>query len=435
MTSSGFSREADAVTLAAIAGGKTWTATSIRNPFFRKHCRELNKTMICLPPKSPVHLRGACSRLFQVVALHSDLLHVAHPLVDDIVPALIRVARYARFWIREPECWDCAAEVPPDEQWSGLLRHLFAEYSVPRFFDSAWRVAGRAKYLERDWFCHIARGGSWRKAEHMPPSITAKALHHAMSAPGDLTVRQALRWGQLSAIGGSQELVEQVLASPMVRDLSNDATWSRLFVKLEAAREFDPREFGVIADLLLELQRQDEWKRAALLVAEPLASLRSHCYRRWRELQRMAAEEGVHFRDSDLFRQGLRTDLLNVARASWNPMPDVMPFELRSRGHSSRWTIRERLTQAQLLREGRLLRHCVGWYWRRCKAGRSAIFSLAEWREVEAGEKEFPRVTIEVDKASRRIVQIRARWNNRARVVEQELIAKWAAANGLGIAV
>ncbi len=438
MTSSGFSREVDAATLATIAGGKTWTAASVRSLCLRRHCRELNKTIVRLPARIAADFRNACQNLFQAVALRSDLLHVAHPLERDIVPALIRVARYHRFWIREVPDWEGAAGLPPGEQWSSLLRHLFAKYPMPRFFDSAWRAAGRTKYLERDWFCYIARGGSWRKAGHMPPSITAKALHHAMSAPADLTVRQALRWGQLSAIDASQELVQQVLASPMVRDLSNDATWSRLFVKLAAAREFDPRDFGIIADLLLELHRQDQWDRAALLVAEPLASLRSHSYRRWRELQRIAAEDGVSFRDADLFRPGLRTQLLNVARASWNPMPDVMPFDLKPRStdaHSSRWTIRERLTQAQLMREGRTLRHCVDLYWRRCKSGRSAIFSLAEWREMEEGEKEYPRVTIEVDKASRRIVQIRARWNNQARMVEQELIAKWAAANGLKIAV
>ena len=44
-----------------------------------------------------------------------------------------------------------------------------------------------------------------------------------MHAPADLTVREALRWGQVKTLGGSDALLAEVLRSRMVRDLSNDA--------------------------------------------------------------------------------------------------------------------------------------------------------------------------------------------------------------------
>ena len=52
----------------------------------------------------------------------------------------------------------------------------------------------------------------------------------ATQAPARLSVCQALRWGQVSAAGGSAALLEQVLASPMVADLANEPIWSRLIV-------------------------------------------------------------------------------------------------------------------------------------------------------------------------------------------------------------
>lgn len=434
MTSSGSFREADAVALAAIMDGGAWTAASILNLGLRHHCRELNRAFLRMPKADAEHVLTNARGLLPVVAARSKLLTEPHRLEHQIVPALIRLCYYAGQSERNPRSWTPSTSLAPEDQWSDLVRHLFGRYPLPRFFDSAWLVPGCARYLERDWFCHLAQGGSWRKAHHMPPSITTKALHHAMSAPDHLTIRQALRWGQLSALAASPELTEQVLASPMVKELSNDAVWSRLFEKLTASRDFDPREFGIISDLLLDLVRQDQWQRARSLVALPLAELRRHCYRRWREILRFAQADGVRLRDDDLFRQGLRMELLHIARASWNPMPNMLPFEAvrdDDHGSPSRWTIHERHTQAQLLREGDRLRHCVGWYWRRCKRGKSAIFSLVVWQ----GDRALPRVTIEVDRASRRIVQIRAKYNDYPGALETELISRWAAENDLRIAV
>lgn len=438
MTTSARSRETDAAILAAIIDGKPWTNGSIRNLQLQKHCRTLGKTFRAKPDSRYPGMRIASRELFTSVASRSRLLESPNALSRDIVPALIRVAIYSEQWIRSPSSWSSSPSASAGDQWSDLLRHLFTRWPMPRFFDSAWLQPGCPIYLERDWFCHIARGGSWRVAPHLPPSISAAALHRAMHAPDQLSIRQALRWGQLMALDASPQLMEEVLAGPMVRDLSNDAIWSRLMAKVCGARDFRPRHFGIIADLLLDLLRHDQERRVVSLLDEPLPSLLRHCFRCWKELLKCAFTDGARFRDADLRRQSLRTELLHLSRAAWAPMSNVSSCEEKYREHESggsRWQIRERLTQAQLLSESRQLKHCVSGYVRRCRTGRSAIFSLLQIPGAEGVAKPVPRLTIEVEPRFRRVVQIRGKFNRWPDDFEYGLITEWAAANSLQMAV
>ena len=230
-------------------------------------------------------------------------------------------------------------------------------------------------------------------------------------------------------------MLEQVLASPMVADLANEPIWSRLIVKTAAAGNCEPREFGVIADVLLELVTHGHLKRAGLLVERPLAELRRHCLRRWRELLDEAVAAGLRFRDPDLSRPGLRAELRHFSSAVWEPMPEVSRFDVRRREDREEpawWTIHERCSHAQLMVEGRELHHCVGGYLKRCLSGRSAIFSLWQARPDEPSPQ--ARLTIEVDPATRRICQIRGRWNRLPNGFELRLIEEWAECNRLRLA-
>ena len=423
----------DLSVLAAVIDGKPWTASSIRNPHFRNSCRLLNKTFRFSNPLADL-IQPASQRLFAAVAQRSDLLSSLHPLSRQCVPALVRIATYSFEWVREPEAWPGTPGKGAEEQWHDLLRHLFTKWPVPRFFDSAWLIPGNVIHVERDWYCHVGCGNSWRKADGLPPSISSSAIHHAMQAEDHLTIRQALRRGQLQALGAPQDLIDEVLASRMVRDLSNDAIWSRLFAKLIVAPRFDPREFGIISDLLLDLLDHGAWKRAGLLVGEPLAALRRHCFRRWHVLLNSVESDGIRFRDHDLRRPGLRAELLHLSRASWEPMEGIASFEAahsEDNDEISLWTIRERCSHAQLMIESRELRHCVVTYRKRCLSGRSAIFSLRQ--QSAAGDR--TRITIEVEKASRRVVQARGKWNRDPEQFEYQLMSRWAAQNELQLAL
>jgi hypothetical protein len=417
--------------MASIIQSQPWTACSIRNPILRQHCRSLGRTF---RPESKVtdpH-REACARLFPVVLARSDLL--SSPTArrgHELVPILVRVAAYACHWQRPPEDWTSSTS---GDRLEDLLRHLFARYPVPRFFDSAWRVRGPLHSRQRDWYCHVGAGGSWRHAPGMPGTIDRRALHHALQAPDDLDIDSALRWGQIRAMGGDLPLIHEVLQSGMVDDFKHDEIWSRLLRKLAAHADSCRGVFGIISDVLLELIRHGHLKRAALLVSLPMKELRTHCENRWRELLRFAAAEGLELRNCDIMDANLRARLRHLAESTWEPMTGLVPIETRHRlgtGDETSWVIRERCSHAQLIAEGRALHHCVANYWSRCRNGHSAIFSL-----VEVGDgSEHGRLTIELDRHSLRVVQARGPWNSRPDAMEYAMLKLWAEKNRFRLAV
>jgi hypothetical protein len=436
MSPSASRAESECAVVATIIDGRPWTATPLRNPHFRKYCHQLNRTFRHSRAVANA-LRPQCRRLAIAVAERSHLLTTTHPLTHDLVPALLRVAAYSRRWIRQPEDWQPPARLLPEEQWRDLLRHLFAKWPVPEFFDRAWQVRGSLVCLDRDWFCHVAGGGSWRRAEGMPDEISRHAIHFALGAPSHLNPRQALRWGQLGTLGASAGLAGEVLGHPMVNDFSHEDIWSRLLAKLAATSTFEPREFGIIAEIIADLLQYGHVKRASLLVSQPLSDLREHCYGCWRDLLASAENEGMKFRHRDLTRPGLRNELMHLARTHWEPMGDMEPFVFRRRGRAGLmacWTIRERCSHAQLTAEGREMKHCVAGYWRRCLLGYSAIFTLRRQNPGDAPAELTPCVTIEVDKGTRRIIQARGKWNRIPDAFEHRLIEIWANRNKLKMA-
>jgi len=113
--------------------------------------------------------------------------------------------------------------------------------------------------------------------------------------------------------------------------------------------------------------------------------------------------------------------------AAWSPAA-VAGFELE-RGEAGRdlraWRIRELLSTAELLAEGRALRHCVASYARACALGNCSIWSM-ELHSFEGIEK---RVTLEL--RDRQVVQCRGRCNRLANGEEWAMLGRWVRQEGL----
>lgn len=428
------SREGAALSvLAAIIRGEAWTASSVRNPVLRKNYRRLGRAF-CRSNKITDSLRGPCLDLFSAVVGRCDLLEVAHPLGRDLVSALIRVGAYSNRWIRSPDEWEPSG----DDLWVDLLDHLFVQWEVPVFFRSAWLTKGALRHRERDWFCELATGRNWRMLEGIPASMSKRAVHVALQAPDHLKPREALRWGQLTAMGASGELIGEVLQSCVVNNLSNDEIWSRLFKKVVGERHFAPRDFGLIADVFEGLHRRYQFNRARDLAGLPLRELLTHCRRSWRRLLDDALADGLKFRTRDIRVAGLRKDLQHFTDACWEAMEDVRDEDVVHRagtGRETRWQVNQLTRHAQLVAEGLAMNHCVGGYRRRCLRRDSAIFSVGKV-EVENGCRRVKRkVTVEVCRISRVIAQARRRWNDLPSDLEQEVISTWARRNGIEVRI
>ena len=411
----------------AIVDGRPWTARFVRNNNLRQHCHLLSRTFRGAHPQTD-SLRLPCRRLVEVIARKCSLLTSHHPSEFPLVPVLVRMAAYAGQWLREPESWSPGTGGCPREIIKNLLEHLFAIWPMPDCFDSAWLVKGELHYLERDWYCHLACGGSLRNVSGMPPSISSRALHLARTAPANLTIRQALRWGQVKAAGGSEELLAEVLASRMVRDLSNDAVWSRLIEKVIAAEHFRPRHFGIIADTLLEVISKDGGERAEILVNLPLPELLRHSRRFWQAILKVVRASHPEWKRTDIDCANLRRELHQQTTEHWPRLPRTKPFE--GICHHGDRTIPCRIVeltyQWQLVAESKAMRHCVDSYVRKCRLGRSSIFSVRT-DENEAGNPlPTSHLTIEVNRQSRKIIQVRGKWNQSFAPGRIPLLRKWA---------
>jgi len=101
-----------------------------------------------------------------------------------------------------------------------------------------------------------------------------------------------------------------------------------------------------------------------------------------------------------------------------------------SEGSQTIVRIDEIVTSADLQEEGRAMRHCVASYARTCARGTSAIYSLKR----DNGTGYDRRLTIQLDVPSKRIVQVRGRFNALPLPLDERYLRNWATAAGLSSA-
>jgi hypothetical protein len=92
------------------------------------------------------------------------------------------------------------------------------------------------------------------------------------------------------------------------------------------------------------------------------------------------------------------------------------------------WRLRELLSGADLIEEGRRLRHCVASYAESCTRGACSIWSLERRRGTEEDAERL--LTVEVDK-NNTIVQARGRANRWPTEQEKSVLGEWMRAAGL----
>ncbi len=421
------SRSGESVVVDVI-DGRPWIAHHVRNNNLRQHCHVLASTFRSPHPLT-TPLGPAARRLFRHIAHATELLTAVHPKHLQVVPALVRMAHYHERWIRDPSEWMPDPSRSARFQLHDLAAHLFARWPMPEWFGAAWFVKGDLTYLERDWYCHVGRGSSLRKLVGMPPSMTHRALRLAGNAPAHLTIREALRWGQVKALGGSDELMAEVLKSRMVKELSNDAVWSRLMEKMAAAKPSFPRHFGIISDMLLEVIRIDGWSRAEDLVGLPLPELLRHSRRFWTAILASGVEALPEMSKLDIHCPHARAQLGALASTRWARLPYVRDIRVTRERKSGRttWSVVELTSLAQLIAETRAMRHCVNSYGKTCVSGHSSIFRMRMHGEEPGCLSGQGNLTIEVNRQSRRVVQIRGQYNRFPTTGEIRLVRHWAA--------
>jgi len=337
---------------------------------------------------------------------------------EETLKVLIRVARKYTSWIAPPSTWK-AKIYSLDRQVGSLLRHLFAKYPVPAFMDEAWTDLD-SEYSRRsqNWYIHIGSGGNIRTAEGLPIPLTKKMAHYFLKAPDNYTIRDALIYGQVIALGGMERVAGNLRGTKV--HLFEDGFRQSFLRFLIDNPMLDAHQYGPICDYVwhMKYETRREFDPNGVRTEMPPPQPNFSMNGRTAETL-MAQVERWH---RSLVKAGKSKHI------QWNhsQIPDFRQEE--GQGESKRtWTIVELVKSIELVEEGRRMKHCVSTYADSCAAGRSSIWSL----RLYADGMMYWLVTLDV--SHRVIVEARGKANRMPTPLEWRVIKSWATKNKLGM--
>ena len=344
---------------------------------------------------------------------HSDLLKE-----DAYIQGIAALANHHESWIRSVETWKVKKH-NRDRQFSELARHLLAAYAVPLFMDSVWFSGNR---LHQDWFKHIGTGQNIRTAPDVPISLTKKMAHHFLKAPKDYTISEALRWGQVHALGGDRYLVDALRQTRLTRGFSNDDFWVNVIRFFIANPMLDVSHVNPIVDYIWHQRYENQRVFIERGVAREIGPAQPNFSMRGRTPETLLRQvEAWH---GELGRQ------VKSGELEW-PRSGIGEFHTLEGSEAARnmrfWSIRELLSSDELIDEGRAMQHCVSTYAGSCHAGRSSIWTM----EIEDENGCRKILTIEVAPRAKVIRQVRGKGNRSPTPKEKNLLGKWADQEGL----
>ncbi|TVQ81900.1 MAG: hypothetical protein EA357_11275 [Micavibrio sp.] len=334
------------------------------------------------------------------------------------IQALINLHSYKNLWIRHVDDWTPETH-NVHGQFSSLLHHLLAQYTVPEFMSSAWFRTDEISKDYRDWYIHVANGQNIRTAS-LPLPFTRKMAHWFMQAPDHCSIENAIKWGHIIALGGDERLVEEVLTTRIAECMDNYDFWVSVYRFFIDNPMLDRSHVGPIIDFLytqkFEVQECVTGPGIIEYIQPPqpnlcmkgrtAESLISQVERWHGQLSKSSAALKLFFKKSGIpeYRQKTGDRKENI------------------------WSIRELLSGAELVQEGREMKHCVASYARACAEGNCSIWTL-EYTRANVVEK---CQTIEV-RSDKNIVQVRGKGNRYPTQSELGIIRNWAQTAGLSV--
>ena len=319
----------------------------------------------------------------------------------------------------------------PREGFAALVRHLFARFPAPRFMDESWFQGFTAEgELHRSWFLHIGVGQNIRTAE-CPIRLTKMAAHNFLSAPPQSSIVGALRYGQVTGLGGSKFLAEAIAESKLGTILPDETFWESVIHFFVNCQKMEATRVCAIIDYLYDRKFGEfpPMERMSFGDAiEPGMTMKG------RKLEPLW--ERVSSWHEALAREEKR------GKASWEPC-GLQPLSVSETDSSKRlhhWSIVELCDSLSLQKEGSEMRHCVFTYRAGCLKGKTSIWSVRY--RPDDGVKNTRLLTVEVDNSRHAIVQVKGKCNKtlssfRGKERMQtagEILKQWARERRLGIA-
>jgi hypothetical protein len=371
-------------------------------------------------------VKTAFRELMLHLELHSERLLEAQTEwgANPYLGGLVSLARQHAHWIRPLADWRPASR-NVERQFSQLARYLLVRYEAPTFLEAVLHDQYGSDGRE-GWFRHVGQGGSLRTAPGVTMPLTKRMAHHALQAPDTCSVIQALRWGQVMALGGSPRLAFAVNGTALGCSMESAAqeAWRTTVIQwLVNQPMLDPVHVEPIVIFVLRRQRRE--RKFSMQGRTPLSVLR--LIREWqeqhaaRERQREQARERERNEDRSRYRYRYREfPLSGIAPGIWETGRGAQRWL---------WTIEEIRCNRDLMMEGREMRHCVATYEDSILNGSSSIWSM----KVERSDGVQRAVTIEVCPRTRRVEECLGKCNRAPTAEERRMVERWAQDNGLTV--
>lgn len=366
----------------------------------------------CRLCRSPESLETFRSLVSHVEARAGRLLHDRCPDGQrNYLLVLQQLAERHSLWRRPPVEWRPRTG-PAAKQFAALLSYLLDPESRESFERDVFSQDAAATL--QLWFGHLNRGANNRPDALRPVYLTKKMGFHFLQAPAHYDLIRALRWGQVYGLGGTTRLAKAVDFTRLawqIWDSREEEWWAGVLHWFANHPDLDSLQVTPIVDLVYAQRYGDP---DAGLAPNPGYSMKG------RTTQSM-------LRLVDEWHEEL-TSRKNVGYAEFRPC-GVKPgrWEIEEDDVLQVWTVEEVLDSATLQEEGRKMRHCVASYLEAIERGKCSIFSMKTAR----GHMVKRAVTIQLNHASRRIVQCRGHCNRAPKKEEKRVLKLWAAENGL----
>jgi len=312
------------------------------------------------------------------------------------------------FWARRQFPWLCRVLFS-----SQLKRHfsIFRDVPLSKFYSYTPRFV---LYRLRDvlelpgtakWVFWIISGKNLRHAPHLPISLTRMMAHWVIQAPFYLTFNEALFYGQVRGLGGSEELYARLRSCfwQYFRVCNNfNEQVVNFLVRYEASLDLSglPRLLGYIHHRYF-----DEEEERIHLASCSLSNL-------YQQMDEWYALVNIYYKS-------------RYRRLSW-PKSNHQAFTYKK--EQDEFSITELLNYEDLCHEGKVLNHCVATYVEDCLDGSCSIWSL----RCDGGEEPRSLVTIEVDREGN-IAQALGKYNAQPEEEQMDIIKAWARKEGLRI--
>lgn len=373
--------------------------------------------------------RAAFERLLRCVRSHTGLLKPGEGkgVAGWLNPAFLvrrlkNLAERQAHWIRPAEEW-CPDSNSLRLAFRSLAQHLLVFYPVPGFMDSAWDLgSGPEGFRQQAWYIRLGRGASLRSLD-IPVPLTRRMEHFVRCAPDHYTVWQALRYGEVRCLGGSERLAREIVIGLLGRTIQQAGFW-RTVLRFFANNPEMPISY---VNPIIDFIQANKFGGDEVFTGQGLEAQ----VPRWPDFSMDGRTVTSMLRLADAWHLELGRKKKSGS-FSWH-CSGIPGYQLVEKGeeHDREWTIQELLDTDALHSEGRALRHCVYTYADRCRRGETTIWSLR--LRVEAGEKRI--ATIEVNPHRRAIVQVRAKCNSRPGVRSLEFLRQWATRENLQVHV